>query len=77
MKRAKLPPIDGEFDATIILNPPDKRRSDIDNRIKVLLDLAQKYGLVKNDYLCRKLTISYGSSEDAPLGAKLILKPHE
>src|SRR5512147_2262060 len=62
-KIGKHQPIKGEFSATIILNPPNKRRIDIDNRVKVLLDLAEKTGLIENDYLCRHLEISYGEGE--------------
>lgn len=44
---------------------------DIDNRIKVLLDLAEKMGLVENDHLCRHLEISYGEGK---AGATLELR---
>jgi Holliday junction resolvase RusA-like endonuclease len=73
IKLAKLKKIEGQFSATILLNPPDKRQSDIDNRVKVLLDSAQKNGLIDNDFLCRLLIVSYGTKDTAPLGARLIL----
>src|SRR5512147_2723677 len=73
-KLGKHQPIKGEFSATIILNPPDKRRIDIDNRVKVLLDLAQKVSLIDDDCLCRLLVVSYGEGES---GAKLTLAPWE
>lgn len=66
--------IDGEFSATLILNPPDKRRIDIDNRIKAVLDLAQSLNLIENDHLCRRLLVEYGSDKDATPGASLILR---
>src|SRR5690242_1389792 len=62
-KLGKHQQIKGKFSATIILNPPDKRKSDIDNRVKVLLDLAQKANLIENDNLCRLLIVSYGEGE--------------
>jgi len=70
VKLGKHQKICGQFSATIILNPPDKRRIDIDNRVKVLLDLAEKTGLIENDRFCRLLIVSYG--EDDP-GARLML----
>lgn len=74
-KLGKHQQIKGEFSASIILNPPDRRRHDIDNRVKVLLDLAQKINLIEDDHYCRLLIVSYGEAEAAPLGAKLILTP--
>ena len=70
IKAAKPLKIKGNFSASIVLCPPDKRLSDIDNRVKVLLDAAQKYDLIENDHLCRELHVSYGI---APLGARLRL----
>src|SRR3974390_3849335 len=62
VKAGKFEQILGEFSATIVLNPPDKRRIDLDGRIKAVLDVAQSTGLIENDYLCRRLVVSYGSS---------------
>ena len=75
VKLGKHKRIDGQFSATIILNPPTKRRYDMDNQVKVLLDLAQKTNLIEDDYLCRLLIVSYGEADAAPLGTKLILNP--
>lgn len=70
----EFPVIEGEFSANIVLNPPDKRKIDADNRVKALLDLAEKTGLIENDHLCRLLVVSYG--EDKPMGmARLTLSP--
>ncbi len=65
--------IKGEFQAEIILNPPDKRKRDIDNFHKALLDFAQANGIIENDHLCQRLLVTYG---EAPLGARMILTPH-
>lgn len=73
IKASKPFNIKGYFSAYIVLCPPDKRLSDIDNRVKVLLDAAQKYGIVENDHLCRELHVRYGSKEFAPLGARVVL----
>lgn len=73
-KESRPKKIDGIFSAEIILYPPDDRHSDIDNRIKVLLDLAQKVGVIENDRFCRGLNVVHGGKE-APSGrARLILR---
>lgn len=66
--------IDGPFRAKIILYTKSGRTSDIDNRIKVVLDLAQSVSIVKNDSNCRMITTRYGSKDEAPMGAKLIIE---
>lgn len=66
--------ITGRFKAKITLHPPTKREIDVDNRIKVLLDLAQSTGLIENDKKCRLLLVVYGDPE--PQGrARLTLIP--
>jgi Holliday junction resolvase RusA-like endonuclease len=74
VKRAKLSTVKGRFGAIIVLNPPDKRKSDVDNRTKVVLDLCQKMGLIENDNLCRLLVAFYGE-EGGKAGARLTLFP--
>lgn len=41
----------------VSLHPPNKRRSDIDNRIKILLDSLQRGGLIANDYQIARLIV--------------------
>lgn len=65
--------IEGEFSASIILNPPDKRKVDLDGRIKAILDLAQAHELIEDDHLCRFLVVTYGP-DGADAGACLTLK---
>lgn len=68
--------ISGRFSAQIILaRPNDKRRRDLDNfSTKAILDLCKVHGLIDDDYLCEKLYIRWGTSKEAPSGARLILK---
>lgn len=40
---------DKRLDVTIELYPPDRRKYDIDNRVKPLLDALQESGLYNND----------------------------
>lgn len=74
VKAKRFPKIMGEFGATIILNPPNNRKIDLDNRIKVILDIAQKTGLIENDHFCRLLVVSYGEGEPKGM-ARLTLSP--
>lgn len=60
--------IDGPFEAEIVIR---HARGDLDNRVKVLLDAAQKFGLIANDANCMDLRVRYG---DAPHGCRLILR---
>ncbi len=47
----------GFLELFISLHPDSKRRSDIDNRIKPLLDALQCSGFVEDDSLISKITI--------------------
>lgn len=60
--------IEGPFTAEIVVR---KVRGDLDNRTKVLLDAAQKFGLVANDKHCEELRVRWG---DAPHGCRLVLR---
>lgn len=71
--RPKPEMVVGPFSATITLIPPKGFRGDIDNRVKVLLDLAQKLRLIENDRLCQRLDVSYGDPKTQPVGARLCL----
>lgn len=62
-------PIPGKFEARVILQR--KPGSDLDNRLKGLLDWAQSRTLIVNDNLCERIVAEWG---DAPLGCRLILK---
>ena len=76
IKLAKCKKIQGEFSASIVLNPPNKRKFDIDNYVKGILDLAQKYELIENDHLCRLLVVSYGKIDATP-SAVITLKEYK
>lgn len=45
---------------TMVLRPRDKRKIDIDNRIKAVLDSLQDAGLFDDDYQIDELTIMRG-----------------
>lgn len=63
-----------QFSAQIILVKPDKRRRDLDNSIKCLLDFCKLHSVIVDDSLCEKLYIRWGISSEAPSGCRLILK---
>lgn len=53
--RAQLGPkkvITEPFKLTIRVNRPDRRKRDLDNLLKPILDLLGHYGLIENDSLC-------------------------
>jgi Holliday junction resolvase RusA-like endonuclease len=68
-----IKPIDGPFRANIAINYQMVRKnSDIDNKIKAVLDFAQKAGIVTNDKNCVRVEAHYG---DAPKGCRLTVTP--
>jgi Holliday junction resolvase RusA-like endonuclease len=62
--------INGLFAAEIVLNVRE-RAGDLDNRIKAVLDIAQRYGLIKDDRYLDNLQVCYG---DIPRGCRLTLR---
>lgn len=75
-QKSKLSPknIAGEYSLFVVLNPPDSRRRDLDNTLKVLQDLLVSQGIVQDDSLCEKLYARWGTAQEAPLGALVIVK---
>ena len=71
---ADITPIKGVYSLHIIFHPPDKRRRDIGNLEKVCSDFIQSVGLIEDDHYCRELHLVYGSSNDAPYGARLTIE---
>jgi crossover junction endodeoxyribonuclease RusA len=45
------------LEVSISLYPPDKRRRDIDNPVKLILDSLQRGGLIEDDYAIARLLI--------------------
>lgn len=46
-----------EIEVVVCLYPPDKRRRDVDNPMKALLDAMEHAGVYEDDSQIRKLTI--------------------
>jgi hypothetical protein len=61
----------GPFDAEIVLDVNERARAgDLDNRLKVILDFAQRVELIRNDRDLERLTACWG---EAPRGCRLTL----
>lgn len=71
--KSKIKSIRGYYTLKIILNPSDKRRRDLGNFEKATSDFLQSAGIIDDDCLCRDLHLVWGSKDDAPNGARLIL----
>jgi Holliday junction resolvase RusA-like endonuclease len=69
--RVRMP---GRFTALILLDQQKRARSDCDNRIKGVLDWAQKVDLIKNDQLCDEVTARWVPTHQAPAGCRLVLR---
>lgn len=68
----------GSFRATIILTRPDRRRRDIDNTVKALMDALKKGGVIEDDHLAQSLTVAWAWEEIAPGGAvSITIEPAE
>lgn len=67
--------IEGPFTAQLKLSRPDKRRRDSDNYHKVVMDWAQRAGIIKDDCNSLETRVGWVTDEEAPTGAVLIITP--
>lgn len=71
-RSAKIP---GHFAAEIMLCPTKGRtRGDIDNRVKAVLDYAQRAEIVADDKHCQRLLVEWVDAAMAPHGCRLTLR---
>jgi len=66
-------PMPAEFRATILLDRT-RRAGDVDNRIKAVLDWAQRSEIIRNDNLCDEVTARWVPTHEAPHGCRLVLR---
>lgn len=52
----------GPFDVEIVVGRPDKRKRDLDNLAKCILDLAVSGGLVEDDHLMNSLKMEWSNT---------------
>lgn len=69
--------VQGRFEIAFLFYAKDKRRLDLDNRLKAPLDALKAAGVIEDDYLCRKLTAEW--SDDMFPGGKveITVRPYE
>ena len=63
----------GPCEADILLNI-DKGIGDLDNRLKAVLDFAQRIELIDNDKLIMQLRAAWVKASWAPVGCRLTLR---
>jgi Holliday junction resolvase RusA-like endonuclease len=57
-------PIKGAFEVHMAFSDRKRRKNaDLDNRIKVVNDALQRFGLIENDSKCEKLTATWAPVE--------------
>ncbi|MGB9619088.1 MAG: RusA family crossover junction endodeoxyribonuclease, partial [Armatimonadota bacterium] len=61
---------DVPVEVKMIVKPPDKRRRDLDNVIKAVLDGIESAGVIADDWQVRRLELEFGDCVDG--GAVLI-----
>lgn len=65
--------IQGPFSVSIQINPKKRRKgSDLDNRIKCLMDMLVAHGIVSDDSLCEAIQIEY---HDCPKAFRMEVFP--
>lgn len=70
----RLRPMEGKLAVSVIVHPPDRRRRDIDNLQKALLDALEHGGAYLDDYQIVKLSIERG---DPVSGGKTLVTIEE
>ncbi|GAB5406520.1 MAG: hypothetical protein Aurels2KO_47510 [Aureliella sp.] len=74
MQRDQIKPLDDELIVRIGLIPPDRRRRDIDNSLKALLDAMQAGGAYHDDSQIMKLCIEKRSPCKDDAGAEVAIR---
>ena len=70
----KLKTMTGPLTMIILATPPDKRRRDLDNLLKVPLDSLQKANLYPDDYQIADLHITREEANKAKAGLRIWVK---
>ena len=57
----RIQPVSGALDVRVVVHPPDRRRRDLDNAMKALLDALEHGGAYADDFQIDHLDITRGS----------------
>lgn len=68
------PEIDYPFNIEIIVGRPSKRRMDIDNRGKAVMDVLQHCNVIVDDCLANRITMMWDNNMD---GCRVTIWPAE
>lgn len=68
------PEIDYPFNIEIIVGRPSKRRMDIDNRAKAVMDVLQHCNIITDDCNANRITMMWSNDIE---GAKVTISPAE
>lgn len=63
---ADLEQFTGRLQVAVVCRAPDRRRYDLDNRCKVLLDALQRSGVIAGDHLIDELRVTRGGAVQPP-----------
>jgi crossover junction endodeoxyribonuclease RusA len=63
LETAPRPEIDYPFNIEIIVGRPSKRRMDIDNRAKAVMDVLQHCKVITDDCLANRITMMWSEGE--------------
>jgi crossover junction endodeoxyribonuclease RusA len=58
LEQQKINQVKPPYQVEIVLSPPDRRRFDIDNRAKVVLDILEDVGYIENDCFVNDIRIT-------------------
>lgn len=56
----------GPYSISICLESPDRRGRDLGNLEKAISDLLVMHGVIKDDHLCQRLLMTWGTGLPAP-----------
>lgn len=74
METAQRPEIDYPFNIEIVVGRPSKRRMDIDNRAKAVMDVLQHCKVITDDCLAQRVTMMWSHDIE---GCKVTIWPAE
>lgn len=68
------PKLEGEISVAILAYPPDKRKRDLDNVLKVLLDALESAGVFEDDSQVARIVIERQANEECKATVVVIVE---